>query len=323
MQRTTFRKGFVVLAVLGIAATTTLAGIQGSGLRRVLTVGRITAIGHVTVNGVEYSAANARVSMDGVAADQGDLRVGHVVTISGSIDDTTGTGTADEIAFVGDVRGVVTAVDREAGTFTVLDQTLRLTDETIIDDAGTLSVGTSVEASGFGNSSGEWLVSRVDASVADAVAQVRGTARDFDAHGRTFRINQLLVDYDDAEVEGRLAEGAAVVAQGEVDRATGTLHAERVDVPLQLGAPGEKGDVEGIVTSFGSDAEFELNGLRIVGDDHTHYDLHGSALGRDVPVHVSGHFSTEALLADKVEVRRNEPKAPAAQKAKKLKKPKK
>jgi uncharacterized protein DUF5666 len=320
MQRTTLLKGFLVLAILAIAGTT-LAGIQGSGLMRVATFGRITAVGGVTVNGVEYATANARVSVDGVAADQSDLRVGQVVTIRGTVDRTTGMGTADEIAFVGDVRGVVTAVDRYARAFTVLGQTVRVTDETIIDDApaggaAALSVGTSVEASGFGNSSGELLASRVDTRVADATAQVRGPAADLDAHGRTFRINQLLIDYDDAEVEGRLAEGATVVVQGEVDRAAGTLHAERVDVPLQLGASGEKGDVEGIITSFGSDADFELNGLRVLADEHTHYVLHGAALGRDAAVHVSGRFSFDALVADKIEVRSNEPGARLAKQAK-------
>ena len=319
MQRTTLSKGFAVLAILAIAGTA-LAGIQGSGLRRVATFGRISAIGHITVNGVEYAAANARVSIDGVAADRGDLRVGQVVSINGSVDEGTGTGIADEVAFVGDVRGVITAVDREARTFTVLDQTVRIADETIIDAAAaSLSVGTSVEASGFGNSSGELLASRVDVNAAQPTAQVRGPATDLDAHGRTFRINQLLVDYDDAEIEGRLAEGATVVVQGEVDRAAGGLHAERIDVPLQLGAPGEKGDVEGIITSFGSDADFEINGLRIIADEHTHYVLHGAPLGRDTPVHVSGRFTSDALLADKVEVRRAEPKELAARTAKKPK----
>lgn len=326
MQRMTLLKGFVVLAVVAVAGTT-LAGIQGSGLRRVASFGRITAVGQITVNGVEYDAANARVSIDGVAADHRDLRVGQVVSIDGTVDDSTGTGAADEIAFVGDVRGVVTAIDREAHTFTVLDQTVRVTDETIIDDASAagganLSVGTSVEASGFGNSSGELLASRVDTNVADPTAQVRGTATALDPHGHTFRINQLLVDYDDAEVEGRLAEGATVVVQGEVDGGAGALHAEAVDVPLQLVAPGEKGDVEGIITSFESDADFELNGLRVVADEHTHYVLHGTVLGRDAPVRVTGRFGSDALIADKVEVR-NEPKAPAAKKAAKLKKPRK
>jgi len=324
MQRTTLSKGFVVLAALAIGGTT-IAGIQGSGLRRVATFGRITAVAPITVNGVEYAAMRARISIDGVGGYQRDLRVGQVVSLTGSVDESSGTGLADEISFVGDVRGVITAVDRASRTFTVLDQTVRVTDETIVDGAPAfaalnLRVGTAVEASGFANASGELLVTRIDTRVENAVAQVRGIAADFDRHGHTFRVNQLLVDYDDAEIEGLLAEGATVVVQGEVDRGAGALHAERVDVPLQLGAPGQKGDVEGIVTSYASDAEFVLNGLRIVADENTRYVLHGVTLGPDVPLHVSGRFGVGALVADKVEVRNNALRQTSAKAAKKPKK---
>lgn len=334
MQRTTLSKGlagFTAAALLTLCiGGTTIAGIQGSGLRSIKAVGRISAVGRLTVNGVEYFAADARVSMDGVAANGSDLRVGHVVTINGVVDMDTGTARADEISFVGDVRGVITAVDQDTRTFSVLDQTLRVTDQSLVDDATAastldLQVGATVEASGFENSAGELVVSRVDTQAEAPTAQVRGALTDLDVHGHTFRINQLLVDYDDAEVEGRLSEGATVVAEGEADGATASLLAERVDVLPQLGSPGEKGDVEGIITSFASDAQFEVNGLRVIGDEHTRYVIHGVALGLDTPVHVRGHFSANGLIADKVDVRHDEPKEAAAGKAKKPKpkKPKK
>lgn len=327
MQRTTLSQSFIGLAVASVLALciagTTIAGIQGSGLRRVVALGRIAAVGHITVNGVEYSTTDARVSVDGVATDLTDLRVGQVVTIAGSID-AAGAAAADQISFVGDVRGVITAVDRDARTFAVLNQVVRVTDETLIDGGSAtgalnLQVGTAVEASGFQNSAGELVASRVDAQAEASVAQVRGAATGLDAHGHSFRINELLVDYDDAQVEGHLAEGATVVVQGELDRTAGILRAERIDIAAQLGAPGEKGDLEGIVTSFVSDAEFELNGQRIVGDEQTHYVLHGGELGPDAPVHVSGRFSADALVADKVEIKKNDPKATQAKKPKKKK----
>jgi hypothetical protein len=87
-------------------------------------------------------------------------------------------------------------------------------------------------------------------------------------------------------------------------------------VPPQLGAPGEKGDLEGIVTSFTSDAEFELNGVRVVGDERTRYVLRDTVLGPDTPVHVSGHFSADALVADKVDVSKHSLKGAKARKPK-------
>jgi hypothetical protein len=325
------RRKIVLTGLLAVCiAGTTIAGIQGSGLRSITVVGRISAVGHLTVNGIEYVAADARVSMDGVAATPDDLRVGQVVTIDGAIDVAAGAVIADEISFVGNARGVVTAVDRDARTFTVLNQTARVTDATVIDDAPALGalnlqVGTTVEASGFENSAGELVVSRVDTNVDAATAQVRGTATALDRHGHTFRINQMLIDYDDAQIEGRLEEGANVVVEGEVASASGNLMAERVEVPAPLGTQGEKGDLEGIITSFASDADFVLNGQRVVGNERTRYDLHGGTLGPDAIVHVSGRFGVGALVADRVEIRRSElrpPPPPPPPSPKKMRKPK-
>jgi hypothetical protein len=290
-----------------VLAGTTIAGIQGTGFRRVAALGVITSVGNITVNGTAYASDAAQVSVDGNGADTSQLHVGQVVRIDGSVS-ADGAGIADEIAYVADVRGSITAVDPQARTFAVLGQTVRVTDETLVDDhvftawPSALAVGALTEVSGFTDSAGQFVASRVDVLEHASTLQVRGPIQALDTHAHTFRINTLLVDYENAEVEGVLSERAIAVAQG--DSANGLLRAQHVGVSAGLGVPGATGDLEGIVTSFASAADFEINGQRVVADEKTHFKLHGMTLGPDVPAYVTGRFDDAGtLVADKVDLK--------------------
>jgi hypothetical protein len=302
-----------VVSVLtaGIAGTT-IAGIQGSG-RAMAAVGRVLQVnGGLIVNGVTYSTTDTSISVDGHAGTLSQLHRGDVVTINGSVSNDGTTAIADEIAFVGDVRGIITAMDTQNRTLTVMSQTVRLTDDTVIDGATAPAVGNAVEITGFANSAGELVASRVEAQAHAQKGQVRGTVAALDAHGHTFQINSLLVDYDNAQVHGALAEGATVVVESRTERAIGVLTAKTVDVSEPLGAAGQQGDLQGLITSFVSAAEFDVNGQHVIGDEHTQYNLRNSSLGPDVEVIVSGRFNgSGALVADSVEITKKAAKAQA------------
>jgi Domain of unknown function (DUF5666) len=297
--------GALCLLAIGIAGTT-IAGIQGSGFVSMSTVGRITEPDSVTVNGVQYASDQARITIDGSPANGSALQVGQVVRVHGRVSPDGTTGIADEVEFVSDVRGEITARDVQAGTFAVLAQTVRIDDETLIaGGSADLPVGTAVEVSGFANSAGELIASRVDVQQGASTLQVRGAVAALDTNARTFLINTLLVDYENAEVEGNLADGAVVFVQTDSGNGGGVLVAERVNVLPPAGASGEQGDVEGVITSFASDAEFEVNGQRVVGDERTDYRVPGNlALGPDVFVQVSGTFEDGVLVAEKVKAKK-------------------
>ena len=304
--------GAACLLALVIAGTTS-AGIQGSGFRGMKAVGRILQVsGGLVVNGVKYAASDASVSVDGQLANLNQLQPGDVVTISGSVSNDGSTAIADEIAFVGDVRGVITASDTQSGTLTVMNQTVRLTADTIIDDAAGLTVGSAVEVSGFSNSAGDLVASRVDSQGHAAKGQVRGTVAALDANGHTFLINSLLVDYDNAHVDGSLANGAIVTVQSRSENANGVLVAKTVAVSEAFGAAGQQGDLQGLITSFASAAEFDVNRQHVIGDERTQYALRNAMLGPDVEVIVSGRFNVGgALVADSVEITKKAAKAQA------------
>jgi hypothetical protein len=288
------------------------AGIQGSGLTGgVAAVGPITGFGSIFVDGVEYSTGGAQISVDDQAATESQLRVGQIVTVKGTVNADGVTGIASTVSFASDLRGPVTQVDANAGTFVVLGQTVRVADTTLFDDSFTtqsladISANTLVQVSGFLDSGGVLVASRVEPANANAGLQIRGAVQMLDTTAHTFRINTLTVDYSGIAPSGTLANGAFVIAQGSSLSTSGALIATRVKVVAGLGAgTNERGQLEGLVTSFTSNASFSVNGQPVTTSASTLLTPQGVVLGLDVRVKVHGTFDAAGVLvADKVEVR--------------------
>jgi hypothetical protein len=212
------------------------------------------------------------------------------------------------VTFIADVKGTVDQVDLVAGVFTVLGQTVRVSDATLFDEgilpAGIegLQAGTAVQVSGAANAAGEIVASRVDLS--GAGLQVKGLVQSLDATARTFRVNSLTVNYGSATLVGTLANGSTVVVRG-IGVANGALAATQVQVQGALGAAAnDRGNLEGLITAFTSSADFTVVGQRVITDGTTVFDLGGALLGVDVPVRVRGTFNASgALVASRVEVK--------------------
>ncbi len=107
--------GFVLILVNFIASCgpDQVAGIEGSGApvaSDVTTTGRINGFGSVFIDGVEYDAATAQIRIDDQPATEADLRVGHVVTLTGTINADGKKGTAKQVTLTSDVRGDVATV---------------------------------------------------------------------------------------------------------------------------------------------------------------------------------------------------------------------
>jgi hypothetical protein len=305
--------GLASVLLLVACGADQVAGIQGSGTpvaSSVTSVGTITGFGSVFVDGVEYGTSAAQIRLDDQAGTESQLRVGQVVTVRGTLDPSGTTGTASEITFVADVKGPVGQVDLAAGRFTVVGQTVRVTGATLFDDSiaelAGLTAGAVVQVSGFTSAAGEVVASRIDPS-ASTEQQVKGTVQSLDAAGRTFRINTLTVDYSGATVNGTLANTASVIVRGNVVSATGVLVASRVQATGGSGpAANDNGRIEGLITSYTSNADFAVNGQRVITDASTQFSLQGLTLAVDLPVKVRGTFNADGVLvASRVEARQN------------------
>ena len=275
----------VLVGALVACGAEQTAGIQGSGspvAAGVTSQGPITRFGSIFLDGVEYSTSSAQIRVDGESATEAQLRVGHVVTIRGTVNEDGRTGTATEVNFAQHLRGPIGPIDVSSGTFIVLGQVVRVSDSTLFDDSivpadiNGLRFGDSVQVSGYTSATGKLMASRVEPASATDSFQVKGTVKSLDSADRTFRINALIVDYSAATVSGTLADSSTVIVKGRSISAFGALVATRVDVSSGLtAAANDRGQLEGFISTFTSSSDFVVEGQRVTTTANTELVLRG------------------------------------------------
>jgi hypothetical protein len=290
------------VALLGYGAGSS-AGIQGSGrLQRVIAFGRITAFGSIFVDGVEYSLNDASISINGRSGTASELEIGQIVTVQG-VQATAHEAAAASVSFTADVMGPITQLDLAGHGLTVLGQTVR-TDAATVFGAGIqadtfagLQPGAMVAISAQEDATGTLYASRVDLLTGTAPLQVKGTVQALDPAARTFRLNDLTVDYSGVQITGKLANGSTATVQSTESPAGTVLYAAEVQVSSGVGGvAGDRGRLEGFITSMTSDEAFTVAGQAVQTDVGTHFVLHGQALAPNLAVTVHGTFTASGTL---------------------------
>lgn len=300
------------LAVLVLASGdgTSEAGIQGSGFNSAVVRGPIGRFGSIFVNGTEYDISGASIHIDGAVAAESQLRVGQVVTVKANINAAGTAGVATDVAFASDVLGPVAQVNLAGGTITILGQKIRLLPDTLLDPAlplgGILGLvpGIKLRVSGFPNASGEIEATRIDLVIGGpSTVRMSGVVQALDTSAHTFRVNSETVDYSEVTPVGTLANGSTVSVAGPAPSGQAALHATSVDVVAGVGgAPGDGGDVAGLISAFSAPADFIVGAQRVVTTGTTQFLLHGQTLGPNLAVEVRGYFdSNGSLVANDVE----------------------
>ncbi|HMK22619.1 MAG TPA: DUF5666 domain-containing protein [Terriglobales bacterium] len=287
-----------------------VAGIEGSGAPAPVTAtGTITGFGSIFVNGVEYTTTGAQIQIDDQSGTESQLAIGEVVTVTGTLNADDTTGTATEVTFSGNVLGPVTDVSVPSQTFIVLGQTVLVTNSTTFDPniqppgiAG-IKQDARVEVSGFPDSSGRIVASRIQLATAGTDLRVQGVVQGLNTSAEVFQINALSVDYGAATLRGTLSNNSLVEVEGSSLSAAGALMATVVTVlPPPGGPPNSHGEVEGVITVFTSSSDFVVSGVHVTTNANTQFALNGVTLGLNVRVDVEGTFdSSGILLASSVE----------------------
>jgi hypothetical protein len=242
------------------------------------------------------------VEVDGQTGSPSQLHVGDVVTAYGHADQGDKPDVIDRLILNHSVRATVQSVDAADGTFSAAGQTIHVNSQTALDPTLTLIgltaliPGTKVQVSGWADSTGNIVASRIDILALAAATRVSGQLSSLDASRQRFKINQLTVDFSAAEVEGVLQEGSDVIVDGAAFDRTGALVAQQVELvqPLQVAA-GQTGRLDGIVTSLSSPTSFEINGQPVQVTSATKLNLHG-AVALNAHVRADGVFDSGGVL---------------------------
>jgi hypothetical protein len=286
-------------------------GIGGSGF----TIGRVSGVGSVTVNGRSYDTGTADVYIDGEFIGAGDplvaarIDVGKVVRVEVESYNTNRR-RAVRIDFSTDVEGPIDSLLPD-GLVLVMGQTVLVDEDTLFKNSARedLAAGQVLAVSGFVDELGILHATFVE-TVSDVLApgqavRLRGAVRDLDPALKVFDIQMLEIDYGglgDAELpDGEPVEGRRVKVTGTLD-AEGRLTAGRIELDDPLGTEdADIAEIQGFVTDFGSILQFDLNGNSVQTDPLTLFiGIEPGDLAAGEFVVVKGTLRDRVLFADRV-----------------------
>ena len=274
----------VVILLSGCGSGDDGGGTGGTGVtRNGASVGVIvdkSSTGEVTMNGVRFSSAGARVSVDGAPASLDALAVGMVAKVRGTIHGDE-TGAAQSIEYTPTLIGPIEQVAGDR--LTVLSQAVLLSGTTVCRDeatgaiaCSTLRLGETLAVSGLVDGNGAIHASFIERQGAGVTLyRACGRMSDLNRATQTFAIEALQVSYGLATGDiDQLEDGRTVSAVGLLGIVPGTLVAGRVTVVASLFASEQEGDdaeVEGYVSAVYAPGHFMLDGETVRDNERTEY----------------------------------------------------
>ena len=285
-------------------------GITGSS--PTTSFGTITDFGSVFVNGVEFSTNGATITLDGNPATESSLRIGMVVTVSGSRSGSSGSATRIE----GDdaVKGFVEA-KADANHWTVMGQKVLVDDQTRFENNIQPGVGEFAEVHGLvvadGTISGGFIEKK---SSPFPPFEVKGFVKNHNDASKTFDIGALTVNYSGATINdmpdpatsswnGLLVDAKGSTCTGPAP-VCGTLTASKVEPNGPQMQDAADFEVEGFVTKINSPTDFVVGNQRVLTMASTLFEGGVAAdIAVGVKLEVEGVLAGGVLSASKVEFR--------------------
>ena len=308
------RLGWTALLVLAAALHACGGGVEGQGTGSVSSYseGPIAGFGSIVVNGVHYDESKARITDDdGRVLSADALKLGMTVRIDGGpIDQAAGTAVADTVHVSSDLVGPVSANDLATSTLTVLDQAVRVTASTAFDDqlpAGQASVlpGDLLQVFAILDPvSGVYAAQRIEkVSGAPAAYKMRGVVAGLDTSKHTLQVGGAGLVYGDGVAPGNLANGQLVRMALETARdGSGRWVVTRFDDAAARPDEDSEAEIESVIATFNSNADFTVSGLRVNASGAT-IEPAGASLAAGVRVEIEGTVTGGVLVASKVEVK--------------------
>ncbi len=290
-----------------------VAGIDAGGqpTAAVTTVGAVTSTGQFSVNGREFDVSAATITVDGQSATPADLKLGQVVAIT--FRDTGAVASAESVDADDLVEGRIESIDLIAGEIELLGQLVLIEPDTLFDgetraSLSELSIGDVIEVSGFLTSANSIVATRIEQEGDSDDYEIVGFVSDLDTAANRFMINDLVVDFGAAMLEGfggGIATGDLVEVEGD-DYTNGVAFASSVSRERDVrDDDADEYELEGLITRFVSATDFDVQGIPVTTDAATDFE-NGSAadLALDVRVEVEGRPNAGGVIvADEIEFR--------------------
>jgi hypothetical protein len=310
-----------------------LACIGGSGF---ISSGSISGFGSVFVNGVEFETNESTFDIEGVPGTQGDLAIGMIVRVSGTINDDGITGTATGISFDDELQGPVSNITSPnlngiTRSFSVFEINVIIDSGTttfdLSDDLSTITAfsfsdianNNNVEISGFFDADGSLVATRVELKdrvfdTSNSVVEIKGTVSNFNAGTNTFNLGAFSINAASADIDNLpngLADGQFVEVKGTFDLAT-TITASKVEGENNSFEDTDEFELEGLVTNFVNNSNFKIAGTSV---DASNANFKPSTLKLTLQdgarVEAEGTIVNGILIASEVELRGGDAKLKA------------
>ncbi len=265
-----------LLAMLGAASLSAcggggdVAGV-GQGGTGAFSVGPITGLGSIIVNGIRYDDSSASISSDDDSLSTSSLQLGMIVAVQGS-PAVNGQSTATRIVLGGELVGPISSIN--ANGFVVLGQTVNVTSSTfygpsISGGLSGLAVGQVVEVHGIADTTpNSQTATFVTRKSSPSEYKLQGKVTAHNAADNTFSIGSLSMSYastDADDVRVTPVVGALVrVRLQAASPAPAVWTVTRIRKP-EDSFSGFSGEVEfkGTITAFTSTASFSVNDLPV------------------------------------------------------------
>ncbi len=264
-----------LLAMLGAASLSAcggggdVAGV-GQGGTGAFSIGPITGLGSIIVNGIRYDDSGASISSDDSSLSASDLRLGMVVAVQGT-PAVNGQSTAARIVLGGELVGPISAISSSG--FVVLGQTVNVTTSTfygpsISGGLSSLAVGQVVEVHSIADTApNSQTATFVERKSTPSEYKLQGKVTAHNATDKTFSIGSLAMSYagtDADDVRVTPAIGALVRVRLGTTAVGGVYPVNRIRKP-EDSFSGFSGEVEfkGTITAFTSTSSFSVNDLPV------------------------------------------------------------
>ncbi|MFO7593721.1 MAG: DUF5666 domain-containing protein [Pseudomonadota bacterium] len=307
--------GFLPALLVGLAScsdsgSVAEGGIGGTGI----SMGSVTEIGSIWVNGVEYDTTGATITFadDGVEVTDtqgtagGDtLLRGMVVRVEGTKNVDGVSGTATRVSYADNLEGPIDEVITP-NTLVVLGQTVIVDNLTLdangnpLNDVASFTAKEVVEVSGHLDANGNIRATYIEKTGSDEL-ELKGWV-DSTTPPYSFTIGALTVDTSAIGREVSDLQGEFVEVSGS-SYSAGELIASSVEISSAALSSDDYDEAEmsGIVTRVDSTTSFVLGGQQVSHGDGTEFNGGLSTdIAPGVRLEVEGSLSAGVLVADAI-----------------------